>query len=362
MQGAVHRDAIPDSVRLLDLGSRHVRDALPRLIGLIRREAPEVVLSTLSHLNLSLAALKWAFPRGTRLVGRETVVPSAYAATGLAQRAMFALYRIVHYGFDRLICQSGDMRADLVNRFHVPDGKCVVIPNPVDIDDIREKCRLGTQPPARIPGTVRLVAAGRLTHQKGFDLLLGALALIDRPNVHLCVMGEGPCRGALLAQAETLGLSDRVAFLGYQSNPYPHMANADAFVLSSRFEGMPNVVLEALVCGTPVVATPAPGGVREILEPFEQCEIALRVDAAALADALEKWLSGPRSRVPLEGIENYDAPRIARRYESVLLGMGCAGAIGISGWSSSSPGCRWEGPKLRCTVCFQACHRGSSRM
>ena len=321
MRGALYRDAIPNSVRLLDLDCRHVRTALPRLLRLIRREAPDVVLSTLSHLNLSLAALKWAFPKGTRLIGRETVVPSAFAATGFAQRALFALYRVVHRGFDRLICQSSDMRADLIDHFHVPAAKCVVIPNPVDVEHIQEQSRQPYSLPPVPAGTVRLITAGRLTHQKGFDMLLDALARIGNRDIHLSIMGDGALREALIARADALGISERVAFLGYQTNPYPLIANADAFVLSSRFEGMPNVVLEALCCGTPVIATPAPGGVREILGAIGQCEITARIDAGALAEAIEKWLAGPRSRVPADCVEPYAAAKVAHRYETALLGL-----------------------------------------
>lgn len=321
MRGALYRNAIPDTVRLLDLNCRHVRAALPALIMQIRREAPDAVLSTLSHLNLLLAALKWAFPKGTRLIGRETVIPSALAATGIAHRAMFALYRIVHRGFDRLICQSSDMRVDLVDHFGFPGSKCVVIPNPVDVDLILSGSRMPCELSHAPAGVVRLIAAGRLVHQKGFDILLDALARIGRPDIHLSIMGEGPLRESLIARAVAVGVSTQVTFLGYQANPYPLIANADAFVLSSRFEGMPNVVLEALCCGTPVIATPAPGGVWEILGAIEQCQIATRVDAEALADAIEKWLAGPRSRVASGQIEPYAAAKVARRYEAAILGL-----------------------------------------
>ena len=321
MRGAVHAHSIPDGVRLVDLDCRHVRTALPKLIKLIRREKPDVVLSTLSHLNLALAACKWAFPRETLLVARETVVPSPLAASSLSQRLLFSLYRLVHSGFDRIICQSNDMRVDIVENFGVPEEKCVVIPNPIDTAEITKQSQLPARLPETPPGTIKLVAAGRLTYQKGFDILLEAVARLERANIYLFIMGDGPQREALTLQAEALGISNRVVFLGYVANPYPVMAIADAFVLSSRFEGMPNVVLEALGCGTPVIAMPAPGGVQEILGGLERCEIAAGMNAEALALAIEKWLAGPRLRIPSDTVATYAVATVTRQYEAALLGI-----------------------------------------
>ena len=319
MRGAVHGESIPDGVRLVDLDCRHVRTALPKLIRLIRRGKPDVVLSTLSHLNLSLAAFKWTFPKETSLVARETVVPSPFAANSLSLKLLFSLYRVVHSGFDRVICQSNDMRMDIVDNFGVPETKCVVIPNPVDTVEIAAQSKLPASLPETPRGTIKLVAAGRLTYQKGFDILLDAIARLERTDVHLFIMGDGPSLEALTFQAEALGISGRVAFLGYVVNPYPVMANADGFVLSSRFEGMPNVVLEALCCGVPVIATPAPGGVQQILGGLERCEVATAIDAEALALAIKKWLAGPRLRIPSDVVAPYAVAQVMRQYEAALL-------------------------------------------
>jgi glycosyltransferase involved in cell wall biosynthesis len=233
-------------------------------------------------------------------------------------------YRRYYGNFDRLICQSKYMRDDLVDRFNFPIAKTMVINNPVDVERIR---RLAAEPVntgfARQAsdeagkGLINLVSAGRLAEEKGYDLLIEALAICRNPRLRLTLLGEGPLHGELAAFAQSKGLSGQVRFVGFQKNPYPFLARADAFVLSSRFEGFPNVVLEALACGTPVIATPSPGGVREILEGVDGCVLADSTTAEALAKALAGF--NGNYRMPLDVVEPYAVATIVKRYEQVLF-------------------------------------------
>ena len=143
--------------------------------------------------------------------------------------------------------------------------RSVIIHNPVDMEKIRNSVGAPVDHPAFRAGGTVLVAAGRLEHEKGFDLLIEAMALLPDTRVQVVILGEGRLESELRALARKHGLDGRVHFAGFQKNPFAWFAKADAFVLSSRYEGFPNVVLEALACGTPVISTPAPGGIRELL-------------------------------------------------------------------------------------------------
>lgn len=320
MRRAAFRAQIPEDVEVIDLQARRVRNALPAIIRLVWRRRPDVVFSTLSHLNLALAIVHPLLPRGVRSVAREScVISENLVAHARFPRLWAWMYRRFYGRHDLVVCQSDDMHQDLVRSFGFPDAQAITINNPVDAERIRTLAQQPMEQALAQPGRTVLVAAGRLEPQKGFDLLVDALALLADPSLQLFVLGEGDAGTALQAQVRAKSLESQVRFVGFQANPYAWIARADAFVLSSRFEGFPNVVLEALACGTPVIATPAPGGVRELLGGRPECVIAEAITAEALADAIRTWLAGSRQRVPADAIVPYQAKRIVGRYEQVLL-------------------------------------------
>lgn len=290
MTNAVFAADLPPGVELIDLGCVRVRQAVPKIIRLIRERRPDVVFSTLGYLNLAIAIVRPLLPRGIRFVARETAMVSRGIAEFRYPGLLKALYRRFYGKLDLIICQSQAMLADVRATFGLPDAKMVVINNPVDVERVRALAAQPVEWPlaGRAP---RLVAVGRLGREKGFDLLLDALALLPDVPLELVVLGEGGLEAELRQQAQRLGLADRVRFVGYQANPYAWIATADAFVLSSRHEGFPNVVIESLACGKPVIATPAPGGTLEILEHVAGSTVASDISADALARAIRDWLA-----------------------------------------------------------------------
>jgi glycosyltransferase involved in cell wall biosynthesis len=152
------------------------------------------------------------------------------------------------------------------------------------------------------------VAAGRLEDQKGFDVAIEAISRSRNKNITLTILGDGTLRQSLERLVEERKLQHRVKLLGYIQNPYPYFAKADGFLLSSRFEGFPNVVLEALSCGTPVVATPV-AGLSSTLEDIPECRLAADFSASALAYEIDEFANKGRCR---------DAHHIVAEYERAL--------------------------------------------
>lgn len=320
LHGAAYLTEVPNDVELIDLRCTRVRYALLRIVQLIRKRRPDVVFSTLDHLNLALAMLRPLLPNDVRYIGRGTCVLSENLTAHPHSRLFARMYRWFYPRFDRVVCQSVDMREDLIDQFAFPPGKAVIIHNPVDVVRVRRLAAEAIQTGYQLSeSTVNLVAAGRLCRQKGFDLLIEALALCGDSRLRLTLLGEGPLRPALEQLAQQKGVADRIRFVGFQNNPYPFFAQADAFVLSSRFEGFPNAVLEALACGTPVISTPAPGGLNEIAELVSgSVLLASAVDSESLSIAIKRFLHGEVTKEPIS-LTPFLVDEIVDRYQKLLV-------------------------------------------
>ncbi len=311
---AVYRGDVPDHVGFVDLGCARMRHATWKVLRLIWRVRPDLVFSTLANLNLTVAALRPAMPRGTALIGREGTIVSEGIRSFRRRSLWFAGYRVFYPRFDAVVCQSRYMRDDLVEHHGMPREKTVVINNPIDLERIARGLPAQRRPRRAVGGPLRLVAAGRFGPEKGYDLLLEAIALVPELEISLSILGDGLLVPEVKRRAAELGLAHAVALVGFQPNPIPYFADADAFVLSSRYEGFPNVVLEALACDIGVIATPALGGTPEILEGLAGCELASEISAPALAAAIRAWASRPFRGIAPAVLDRYRGSEIAEQY------------------------------------------------
>lgn len=314
---AVRRTQVPHDVELVDLGAGRVRYAIPRILALAWSRRPDIILSTLGHLNMALGFCRRLLPPRIRVVARESSIVSKRMTEYPAPAMMRALARGSYRQFDHIICQSNAMQDDLIANFGILPTRSSVIRNPLDVARIRQLSRVpGMHGYDR--GCTNLVAVGRLSKVKRFDRLLEAFALAAEADWRLTIVGGGLELGALDEQISALSLGNKVRLVGQQENPYPFIAGADALVLSSDYEGLPNVILEAMACGTPVVAVPAPGGTPEILTGVAGCFLANACTSESLASALTAWAQSARQRLGTGASEPYEANTISRLYEAVL--------------------------------------------
>jgi glycosyltransferase involved in cell wall biosynthesis len=318
---------LPTNIDVIDLGFTRVRYSAASLTHLIWKRRPDIVFCVLGHLNLLLALIKPCLPRATRIIARETIVMSSYLVDNRSAWLWKAAYRWLLPRCDAIVCQSQDMKDSLVNDLGISGKNMVVVQNPVDIARVRALSdapvehgilRDCSDDSSRI---IHLVAAGRLVWQKGFDLLIEAIALLKNPSIHVSILGKGPLRIDLGNLAQQRGVARQIHFLGFQSNPYPLFKRADAFVLSSRFEGMPNVILEALACGTGVIAMPAPGGIDELLRGRPRCLVAKSVSAHGLAEALRDYDFANQGGSAQFALDDYTVENVCRRYAEVFLAV-----------------------------------------
>jgi glycosyltransferase involved in cell wall biosynthesis len=241
------------------------------------------------------------------------------------QRHLAAAMRRTYERADAITAVSNGVADDIARSIGISRAAITTLYNPTLTPDFAAKVSQPVAHPWFVDGAPPvLLAVGRTTFQKDFSTLLRAFARVrrDRP-VRLAIIGESNAKQTtrLRELAAELGVDEDFALLGYHPNPLPYMARAAAFVLSSRYEGFPNVLLEALACGTPVVSTDCPSGPFEILDGGAYGALVPVADDAALAAAITATLADPPDRTRLqERAAMFDYRTSIARYAEVLLG------------------------------------------
>jgi glycosyltransferase involved in cell wall biosynthesis len=314
---------VPAGVRLTELNRPRVSQAIWALARHFRRTRPKVVLSALTHMNLATILAARLSGTGARVVisERNQISSKAREARGVWQRALYRAVPLVYRAADKVVAVSGGVAADLSHFGRLPGSKIRVINNPVFDPDI---ISLSQQPPPHRwfepDGPPIILAAGRLHRQKGFDVLLRAFAIARaEQDCRLVILGEGPERAALAAQAQQSGLGYDIDLPGFCKNPFALMARAGVFVLSSRWEGFPNALVEAMACGAPVIATNCPSGPHEILDGGKIAPLVPVDDADALGRALLGALaSRPDTAMSRDRAHLFSVSAAAGRYLDAL--------------------------------------------
>lgn len=275
-----------EGLQIHSLQAGRVRRSLPKLAALTRRIQPDVLFSTMAHLNLAILFMRQLIPAKTAIVVRQNSMLAPCFEAGDYSCREEILFRWLYPRADRIVCQSAAMAKEMTEFARLREERIAVLPNPIDEGSIR------TAASQRVyawngPGP-HLVAMGRLSQEKGFDLLLTTIALLRNhfPNLELAIAGQGSLEGELRAQCMSLGLNGAVRFCGQLENPFPLLASATAFVLSSRRDAMPNALLEAASLGLPIVATPASSGLEQLLAHRPGVWLAQQASCAALSASL----------------------------------------------------------------------------
>lgn len=250
-------------LKLLSYKHKSVKQGLGTIIKVIYSEKPTLVFSIYTHLSVMIQLLKPILPSGIKYIARETAIASMVPHIHGLKGVIYArLYQFVYGKLDCVIAQSKFMKDDLIQHFNVAPFKITVINNPVDHENIEKLANCEES------GNVssHYVSVGRLVPVKRYDLLIQAFADPKLGSFSLDIVGDGPEREKLQSKIDELSLSNRVRLLGFQENPHRIVGKARALILTSLFEGFPNVVLEANAQGIPVVAMNMPGGIAEIVE------------------------------------------------------------------------------------------------
>ena len=268
------------------------------LIRYFKKQKPDIFISAFPRINIICTVARMFAKAETKIVITEHSVFSllpVIAKTSL--RRLFArffmptLCKLIYPKADAIICVSSGIAEDLSKIFYYQNGMKVIY-NPVIDDKVYTLAEESVDHPwfldIKIP---IIVAAGRLVACKDYPTLFNAFGeIIKKQPAHLVVLGAGSEKQTLMDLAKKLGISEQVAFLGFQENPYKYMKRASVFVLSSLQEGFGNAIIEAMACGAPVISTDCPTGPREIISNRKNGILVAMQDYKALAKAVMEVL------------------------------------------------------------------------
>lgn len=321
----VYLEDVPPDVPVLDCG-RGAGGGRWKWVwtfaGFLQTERPDVLVSFLWYANAFAVLGRYLSEAKPRLIlsERSTVLGSreGFPEEVLRRLAIRFLYR----AGERILVNSDALRSQFTDHFGFPRKMVRTIHNPLDIDMILAESTAERNPVSEGPRGVTIVGMGRFTQEKGFDLLIRAMAHVRAP-AKLLLLGEGKDEKILRSLAEKLGISANVEFPGFRRNPYPALRDAAVFVLSSRYEGFPNGLAEAMALGVPCVATRCRTGPEELITDGENGLLIPVEDPEAMAEAIDRLLGDPALGERLGAaarisVKKYDVGGIVRQYESLI--------------------------------------------
>ncbi len=302
-----YADYLGEAVNIRPLGAKHKFSAVPKVKAYLDSERPAALITAKDH-----GAKVGILARGlSRAPTRIVLGIGNTLGTSETKRVRRMGVRLIYRLADRILGNSRGVAEDLVASFGLPAEKVRVVHNPVVTRELPDRSREPVSHPWLQPERDfhTLIGCGRLSGQKDFATLLRALAEVrSQRDCRLVILGEGPERSSLEELAHKLGVAEAVDLPGFVENTYAFMAKADLFVLSSRWEGLPNVLIEAMACGAPCVATDCPSGPREILQGGEYGKLVPMGDPPAMAEAVLASLESPAPAAALqEGIQRFKA-------------------------------------------------------
>ena len=309
---------VRDSVNVVDLRASRVLTSLPALVKYLRRERPEALLTAISHANIVGIWARRLAGGSTRVVVAEHDTLSQVTQQAARRRTRFVPYLIgkSYRSADAIVAVSSGVADDLAEATGIPRHSIDVIYNPVVTPEVAASARASVDHPWLAPGQPPVVIGiGRLAPKKDFPTLLRAFAAArGEERARLLILGEGPERSELESLVRSLGLESDVALPGFVDNPYAYLAHASLFVLSSRWEGLPTVLIEAMFCGTPVISTDCPSGPREILCDGRYGTLVPVGDVASLAEAIRAGIRGEIKPAPAESWRSFELDAVTDRY------------------------------------------------
>lgn len=318
-----YSNQIPDAIRVIDLKAHRALFSIPALVRYLNHERPMALLSTIDYTNvIALLASRFVRKRPRILVAEHDTFSHRISQISWKYRILLSTFHRLFYPWaDTIIAVSNGAANDLTQTTGISRDRIRVISNPVITPDLYKMVKESPQHPWFESNNIPIIlAVGRLTKQKDFPTLLYAFSEVRKHRLaRLIILGEGEDRQFLEELILQLGISEDVDLPGFVPNPYAYMSHANLFVLSSRWEGLPTVLIEALFCGLPVVSTDCPSGPLEILKNGQYGLLVPVGNTGALELAICSALNGDTPFPIDESWQIYEMEKVVDQYLNVLL-------------------------------------------
>jgi glycosyltransferase involved in cell wall biosynthesis len=319
--GSLMEDLNSD-IAIYSLNICSVAKGIPKLLLKIYQLRPDILFSGIGNLNLYISLfiplMRHLIPE-TKWVARQASILTLNNRAEKSPKLYEWLYKRIYKNYNIVICQSKYMQRDLVENYNFPKEQSVVINNPIDIKKINELSNKSIKYPFD-RNKIRLISVGGLRYEKRQDLLLKAFAKLS-DKYTLTIIGDGIKRDELEKLSKKLEIDNRVVFLGYLKNPYPYIKSADIFLLTSEYEGFPNVLLEANLLKIPVIAFNSIGGVAEIIENGVNGVLVPYKDINTLVETINKTVNKYKGdAIRDRAVKKYSINLIIKKYELILKG------------------------------------------
>ena len=304
------------NIGIVNLKSKKISTGVFHFIKTIHLLSPDILITSVSHLNVFTSFLKVFLPRKTKLLVRESNFLSNNMKLQSNYLIMKILYKFFYNNIDKLIVFSRKHKLDVINNTNIS-----IIGNPIDFDQIKKlsKKKINTKFKILFQKKItKLVYVGSLSYQKGLDIFINSLALVNKKSFIFNIVGSGSEKENLINLTKIKKLKKKVNFIPYQVNPYPYIKASDVFIMCSRFEGMSNTVLETLSMDKPIIYLNNTGASTDLLKKIKNSYLINSNDPYFISKKINNYKIPLKNKSNFSTLKKFKINNILRKYEKIL--------------------------------------------
>lgn len=305
-----------DDLEVIFFNQNRMLNGVYALYKLIKNENPDIVFGTIRHVNILLGFYNLIFRNVCFIVREASVMSTMLKFSNAKQQIPNFLLKFLYNHLDAIVCQSNDIKKDLINQLGIKESKLTTINNPItQIEQLSIS-------KSKFSDLINFITIGRLSEEKGHERILKGLAKVKNYSYSYTIIGSGPLELKIKDLANELGILDKVKFTAHTSKVLDFLSNSDFFIQGSYVEGFPNAVLESCSVGTPVIAFDCPGGTKEIIEDGINGFLAVTEDDfAKTLQNLNEIQMFERAIVQESVLTKFSSQKIIKEYENLFLSV-----------------------------------------